>query len=177
MGFTLLNRTVSGWPEFYRTFLFPNSLGDFIEKLLDLLRLWLFYMKWWNSKIHALRSIDTLTDKYIRKRVCWLLVVDACLPIARFGIEEAGLRLRLLIAGLTIEPFWIDLDDRLEVSEIGLWLYLFKIEDAGGNFQLLKPRLCVDVLSDVCFTLAVEERFTIVVDLMEALGNQDVLRI
>lgn len=103
--------------------------------------------------------------------------MDVCLLIARFGIEEAGLRLRLLIAGLTTEPCWIDLDDRLKVSEIGLWLYLFKIEDAGRNLQLLKLRLYVNVLSDVCFTLAVKERFTIVVDLMEALGNQDVLRI
>lgn len=71
----------------------------------------------------------------------------------------------------------MDLDDRLEVLEIGLWIYLFKIEEAEGNLLLFKPRLCIGVLSDICFTLADEEKVTIVVDLMETLGNEDVPRI
>lgn len=52
-----------------------------------------------------------------------------------------------------------------------------RLRKLEGNLLLFKPRLCIGVLSDICFTLADEERFTIVVDLMEALGNEDVPRI
>lgn len=98
-----------------------------------------------------------------------MLVTDARLQIDRFGLEEAGLGFGLLHAGLSTDSVSKDLDDRLRVLEIGLWIDLFKSEEAEG-LLLFKPRLfCIYVLSNICFMLAYEERFTIVV---EASGNE-----
>lgn len=93
------------------------------------------------------------------------------------GIAEAGLGLRIINADLSMDPFGVSLDDRLKVLELGLQIDPFKIEEAEGNLLLFKPRLCIGSLIDSCFKLAGEERLTIVVDLMEALGDKDAPRV
>lgn len=72
-----------------------------------------------------------------------LLVSNTCLLMDEFRREEAawGLGIRILNTGLFMDPFRVDLDDRLKVLEIGLWIGFVKIEEARGNLLLFKPRL------------------------------------
>ncbi len=76
-----------------------------------------------------------------------------------------------------MDLFKVSLDNKLKILKLGLQINLFKIEEIKKNLLLFKSRLFIGIFIDNFLKLKVEKKLTIVIDLMEAIKDKDVLRI
>lgn len=81
--------------------------------------------------------------------------------ILKIGLELGlgfGLGLQIINVDLSIDLFGVNLNNKLQVLELSLWIDPLKIEEVKKNLLLFKLKLCISIFIDICFKFISEKK-------------------